>query len=380
LKPASVWHFCASPVDPEAETGGVSNVVRALALESSRQGVKTTVVCGSHELGQFKWAPGLRRHGAHLTTVTLPTDDVLGSFRQLRRIVAGMSSADAAHVHAGFSPFADGAMWLLRRRRLPYIYSPHGKLSEGMLRNRGRIKALWWSAIGRANGNGAALIGVAADGERDQFARLGLTAPTMTIPNGFTMTSAAGLDAAPLIAPPYLLFLGYLDPRKQPALLVKAFAASRARDTVRLALVGPDSYGHRTELEALSQSLGLGDRVLFHGPAYGEDKWNILGHALALALPSLAEGMPLVLVEAAGAGIPSIFSTGSNGQILSQAGAGLEIQGDDPSAWAAALDLIVDDVARRTRMSLAAKDISASLTWSEIGKRWMSVYSTLAGC
>lgn len=372
-----VWHFCASPVDPEAETGGVSNVVRALALETARIGISTTVVCGAHELGKMTASPGDRGHGPNLRVVTVRADRPLELLVGIDRLIRSIPVDAAIHVHAGFSVFADFAMMRLRRHKRRYVYTPHGKLSPGMMRRRQWLKMSWLALVGRANIAGAARIVVGSEGECGLFARIGLKGPVTVISNGFERPDRPRQPDPPLIPGPYLLFLGRIEPRKQPALLLQAFAASRARHTVRLAFVGPDQDSHRQTLEALGQELGVGDRILFNGPAYRGEKWNILDNALALVLPSAGEGMPIVLVEAAGAGVPTLSSVDCNARLLVAAGASLEIVGFDLPVWTRALDQIVEDVALHEAMAAAAREVAATLTWTALTRSWMTVYEDL---
>jgi glycosyltransferase involved in cell wall biosynthesis len=372
-----IWHFCASPVDPDRETGGVSNVVRALALQSANNGIPTTVVCGRHELGRETRDAGEVRYSSSLRVLTLDSSRPIQMLRLLRREISRIPPEGVSHVHAGFSLFSEAVMLLLRSKQLTYVYSPHGKLSQGMLANRRMMKMGLWSIVGRKNANSAATIGLFSDAEANQFARLRLVRSWNTIPNGFYKSDEDENCAAAPYDDPYLLFLGYLDPRKQPRLLLEAFARTQSRDRYILVLVGPDSYGHRDELEKLAIALGIQKRVRFHGPAYGEEKWRLLRNARALALPSLAEGMPIVLAEAAGAGTPSLFSRQSNGELFERRRAGRQIDNFDPGTWAAAIDEICGSDALRRCMSENAIALSVELTWSAIGRQWIDLYSAL---
>ena len=65
------------------------------------------------------------------------------------------------------------------------------------------------------------------------------------------------------IPEPYLLSLAYLDPRKSPELLIRAYArVAQELGRWKLALVGPDTYGLGDSLRALVRELGLEGRVL----------------------------------------------------------------------------------------------------------------------
>ncbi len=173
-------------------------------------------------------------------------------------------------------------------------------------------KLLMWNILTRRVVNGAKLVGLCSRGEGESLGQLGLKIPQMVIPNGFRIPTDFDVDEEPKIDGPYILFLGFLDPRKRPDSLIKSFSKSEARHTHRLILVGPDGYGYKTQLESLAVALGLGSRTVFYGPAYGAEKWNIIKNATCLCLPSKGEGMPLVVLEALGTSTPTIFSSACN--------------------------------------------------------------------
>jgi glycosyltransferase involved in cell wall biosynthesis len=94
-----------------------------------------------------------------------------------------------------------------------------------------------------------------------------------------------------------VLFVGRLVEAKGAALLVEAVAQAReAGRDVRLVLVGDGP--ERPRLERLVGSLGLKGHVELAG-AVGQDRIrSYYSSADALCLPSLAEGVPVVLMEA----------------------------------------------------------------------------------
>jgi colanic acid/amylovoran biosynthesis glycosyltransferase len=115
------------------------------------------------------------------------------------------------------------------------------------------------------------------------------------------------IPARPSTGDLHLLTVGRLEREKGHSVLLEAIA--RLRDhgtTVQLDLVGDG-----TRLEALqrqARALGIEDLVTFSG-AVGQDR--IKDHyrrADAFCLPSLGEGIPVVLMEALAMGLPAIAS------------------------------------------------------------------------
>jgi len=114
-----------------------------------------------------------------------------------------------------------------------------------------------------------------------------------------------GIDPQVYDAPPPIgaagelevLFVGRLVEAKGTALLIEAVAQARGegRD-VRLVLVGDGP--NRPRLETLVRGLGVVDHVHFAG-AVGQDRIrSFYESADVLCLPSFAEGVPIVLMEA----------------------------------------------------------------------------------
>jgi glycosyltransferase involved in cell wall biosynthesis len=104
---------------------------------------------------------------------------------------------------------------------------------------------------------------------------------------------------------PRLVSVGRLCEQKGQFLLLQAAAKlRRAGVNFELVLVGDGPL--RGELEALVAREGLGDQVRIAGWASGETVQQEIEAARALVLPSFAEGLPVVLMEALARGRPVI--------------------------------------------------------------------------
>jgi len=114
--------------------------------------------------------------------------------------------------------------------------------------------------------------------------------------------------------------------------------------------------------------------VIFYGATHGRDKWDLLKEAACLCLPSKGEGLPVVLSEALGAGLPSIFSEASNFPEIADVGAGIMLEGFETAQWAEAIDRVCLDRRTSERMRKAAEGMRPSYAWPAIVKRWCDVY------
>lgn len=117
------------------------------------------------------------------------------------------------------------------------------------------------------------------------------------LPAGFKAPAREGpLD------PPVILAIARLEPQKNLALALKAFARLRARRPAKLQILGEGA--ERGGLEALATRLGVGADVAM--PGYVNDIPERLSRASALLLSSRFEGYPAVVVEALAADVPVV--------------------------------------------------------------------------
>jgi glycosyltransferase involved in cell wall biosynthesis len=125
------------------------------------------------------------------------------------------------------------------------------------------------------------------------------------------ITGGGEVDRVELPAPregeEYLLFVGRLRIRKGVEILLEALARLCSRfPGLRLLVAGDGEQG--PSLERRAASLQLTDRVDFLGRSSAGEVRQLLGGARALVVPSIYEGMPLVILEAMEASVPVIAS------------------------------------------------------------------------
>ena len=131
--------------------------------------------------------------------------------------------------------------------------------------------------------------------------------------------------ATPVGAAPKLVCVGRLCEEKGQLLLIEA-AARVAAKNIPLELVLAGDGPMRGELEALTAKHGLKHRIRFTGWLSSAQVREEILSARALVLPSFAEGLPVVLMEAMAlrrpvlttyvAGIPELVRHGENGWLF----------------------------------------------------------------
>jgi len=157
-----------------------------------------------------------------------------------------------------------------------------------------------------------------------------------------------------------LVCVGRLAPQKGQLLLVEAFADAIDRGAIdrgaELVLAGDGEM--RGEIERIVAARGLGDRVRITGWISGEQVRQEILASRALVLPSFAEGLPMVIMEAFAlgrpvlttyiAGIPELVVDGKNGWLFP---AGSKIAITD-----AIIEVLQADPARLEQMAAHGRD------------------------
>ncbi|MGP1372624.1 MAG: glycosyltransferase, partial [Almyronema sp.] len=116
--------------------------------------------------------------------------------------------------------------------------------------------------------------------------------------------------------PPVILGVGKLEPQKDFATLIRAFAQVRSQLPCRLAILG---WGPEQEsLEALAAELGVAESVALLG--YMDNPYAYMSRASLFTLSSAWEGLPTVLIEAMALGVPVVSTDCKSGpqEILAQ--------------------------------------------------------------
>ena len=168
----------------------------------------------------------------------------------------------------------------------------------------------------------------------------------------------------------YLLFVGALQPRKDPLCAVQALGLLDPE--LELLFVGPEKRGGDGVRHEVAR-LGLQRRVRFLGHVPKDALAALYRGASCLVLPSRDEGFGLPVLEAMAVGTPVVAST---------AGALPEIAGEaavlvpprDPAALAEGVERALSD---RDRLRALGLERSRRFTWQETARQTADVYEEL---
>lgn len=288
-------------------------------------------------------------------------------------LVQGLMAAklDCLHLHGIWMyPSAAAARWA-RQSGGAYLISPHGML-DPWITSRGR----WKKALAR--------IGY----ERRSWQRA-TRWHALTEAEAADIVAETGRSAViiPNWAPPpslptqtengSFIYLGRIHPKKNLAALLDAWGEldrNGALGPARLTIAG---WGEERDVAALKSALGSAPpSVSFIGPVLGEHKQALLDRAHHLILPSLSEGLPMVILEAWASGTPTIMTTHCHLDDGIAAGAALRCGTDQHSIAAAILQALSLDEAQWGAMAKAARQLAAGpFARATIAGQWAAAYA-----
>lgn len=233
-------------------------------------------------------------------------------------------------------------------------------------------------------GPGRRLIAVSAR-VRDELARWYGADPgaVAVVFNGVEPAEFAAEVLAPLRAParaelglpddaPALLFIGDFY-RKGLGTAIRALGLMKTPGA-RLVVVG---RGEIAAFRAHAEAAGVADRVAFVG--FQKDVRPYFAAADAFVFPTRYEPFGMVVTEAMAAGLPAVTTRAAGAsEVITPGADGMVVDDpDDAPAFAAALDEVLADPARRAAMGAAARRRAAEVSWAWVAAETEKVYADL---
>lgn len=248
---------------------------------------------------------------------------------------------DLLHIHGLWTYPSMASLQWSRRKKKPYLISTHGMLDPWALQHSRWKKHLVSLLYENAHLHGATCLHALCESEANAIRDYGLKNPICVIPNGVILPAESKLVPArwqtcvPDTAK-VLLYLGRLHPKKGLLNLLYGWSIALAQKKYKindwyLVIAGWDQNAHENELKMVCKKLGIQDRVIFAGPQFNTDKHATYSRANAFILPSLSEGVPMVILEAWSYGLPVLMTPQCNLPEGFQAGAAIQINAHQES-------------------------------------------------
>jgi glycosyltransferase involved in cell wall biosynthesis len=232
-----------------------------------------------------------------------------------------------------------------------------------------RDRLLFRTLVPRSVARADRVLAVSEWTKRDLVERYGVAGEKVVVtPNGVDEIFHPN-GAAPT-RPPYALFVGAIQPRKDPLTALEALAL--LDDDLGLVVVGPEKRG-ADEIRTAVHRLGLDRRVEFAGHVELDELATLYRGAACLVFPSRYEGFGLPVLEAMASGTPVVAAaTGALPEIAGDAA--VLVEPADPAALAAGVELALAD---RERLVTAGLERARLFSWAESARRTLGVYREL---
>ena len=152
-----------------------------------------------------------------------------------------------------------------------------------------------------------------------------------------------------------LLFVGRLAAVKGVLVLLEAFAqVLKTHPDAHLTLVGDGA--ERARIEAEAARLGVAGQIRFAGYLSQDEVARELAQADVFVLPSFAEGVPVVLMEAMASQLPVIATRIAGiSELVEEGMSGHMVPPGDAQAFAGALEAVLGDAETRAQMGRAGR-------------------------
>ncbi len=287
--------------------GGLFRHVRDLCGAQAAAGHEVGIICDSTTGGAFEealFAELMPILSLGLTRVPMHRQIALSDLAAARRVyqAAKPLAPDVLHGHgAKGGAYARLGGTLLRRsgQRVARIYTPHG---GSMHYDARRLKyRIYFRAERMLERFTDAFIFVSRYEADAYAAKVHRPRPLAEIiPNGLRPEEFEPVAPAPDARD--FLYVGMLRDLKGPDVLIRAIAELRAQGTDATAHIygaGDDAPSYHT----LVDELGLGAAIAFHEPSPARQAFAT---GRVLVVPSRAESMPYIVLEAAAAAVPMI--------------------------------------------------------------------------
>ncbi len=299
-----------------------------------------------------------------------------------RRLFTGVATEHRVSpfqcIHAFFGWGGTYGVLLGRRHRIPVLFHLAGgepvglaEVNFGMrLRLRGRLQL-------RLAMSGATRISVATLYMQRLAAQLGARASLVPLGVALDRWPASVPRSRDITIPAFLLHVGDIRPVKDHAMLLAAATQLREnRIEFELHMAGADTMDGALQRSAAAS--GLGDAIHWYGVLGREDLRTLMNRADLLLVSSRHEAGPLVVLEAAVAGVPAVGT--AVGHVADWAPcAAVAVPTGDSAALARETAALLADEPRRLAIARMAQrralEIDADFTAAEFERLYGAMVS-----
>lgn len=361
--------------DIAVSSGGLGLAALRYAEAVCNAGAKVTLLTASNtsillkptlDLADFKLVCGpSNSNQLHNLTVQYRSIDAL----------CEQNDFDLIHLHGAWIPLFVVAGFVARRRKIPFVVSPHGCFEPWALNHKRAKKTLALLTYQGAVNRSATMFFATAEQEVESIRRLNIFQPIAMIPNGVDIE-------LPNVRPPrtgkrVILFLSRIHPKKGLLDLVSAW--DRVRDeNWRIVIAGPDENGHKSEVQEAIAARSLEADFEFVGLVDGAKKSACFANADLFVLPTYSENFGIAVAEALANELPVITTTGAPWKDLDDFRCGWWVS-PGVAGLSAALKVAMSTNPAELRLmgERGRRLVSEKYSWEKIGRDASRAYASM---
>ena len=205
----------------------------------------------------------------------------------------------------------------------------------------------------------------------------GLDNKIKIIPNGIDLDLYKNIKDALAQKDKYIFSVGRMVEKKGFDILIKAFAVSKASESVKLIIegTGPES----AKLKILAKSLKLGEKIVFMDGKLNEmQKIVYMKNAIIGVVPSKIEPFGIVALEFMACGTPLIASnTGGLSDLVDGKNTGLLFNNQDVNDLAQKIDMLIVDLDLLNNLSYGEYNFVKDFDIKKIVSKYDDLYQKL---
>jgi len=301
-----------------------------------------------------------------------------GLSSELKMALHNLPSTARVHIHGAFIIEFYKITRILKKIKVPYIFTPHGSFVEAAMKKNKWIKKVYFQLFEKQLIKDAKAIQLLGINEFTHLDKLVHVSHKQLIPNGIDpnkIPKVNGSENMELV----FGFCGRIDIyHKGLDLMLKGFQLFLKKGGKgRLELIGDGK--DRPKLQQLSNILGVTEKITFHGALFGLEKFQTIKKFDVFLHTSRMEGFPMAVLEAAALSVPCITSEATNiNTYIKKFDAGFPLTQNTPTSIARTMEKCAKAFKKNTLQQIGHNGrtmVDTAFDWNNIAADLVATYA-----
>lgn len=365
-----IIHLTYGKANPE-RMNGINKIVHQLATNQTDLG---------HEVTLWGIASNLEHNypKRNFPTILFQQNTYRTISSRLKKAIADLPKDATLHIHGAFIIEFFQVTQLLKKRGIPYVFTPHGSFAASAMLQNKWMKKIYFQLLEKRLIKNALAVQLSGVGEFEHLDKMIKIPHVALIPNGIEAIPTPTIEATKKTD--FLMgFCGRLDiNHKGLDLMLQGFHLFLEKGGKgQLELIGDGT--DRPTLEKMAADLGITNQVTFHGALFNLKKIQTLCRIDTFLHTSRMEGFPMSVLEATALGIPCITSEATNfNDYIRENKAGIPIVENTPSGIAEAMQK-AENLYQKNELHLLGENAKVMANkvfdWQNIAQQLINTYA-----